>query len=118
MALNPLREKWQSFGWNAVDVDGHDIPALVEALIKHSYRSSQPLAIVAHTVKGKGVSFMEDDNNWHYRIPTADEVRRAKVELGLSQKSQLTERSRPGGPENSGRTSFDGNPGRTRESRL
>ncbi|MBK8870681.1 MAG: transketolase [Elusimicrobia bacterium] len=79
MALNPLKEKWQSFGWNAVEVDGHDIPALVDALNKHPYHSSQPLAIVAHTVKGKGVSFMEDDNNWHYRIPTADEVRRDRA---------------------------------------
>ena len=43
----------------------------------------KPLALVAHTVKGKGVSFMEDDNNWHYRIPTEDEVRKSKIELGL-----------------------------------
>ena len=44
----------------------------------------RPLAIVAHTVKGKGVSFMEDDNNWHYRVPKADEVQRAKQELGIA----------------------------------
>ena len=46
--------------------------------------SGKPLAIIAHTVKGKGVSFMEDDNNWHYRAPTADEVLRAHKELGLA----------------------------------
>ncbi len=46
--------------------------------------SGKPVAIIAHTVKGKGVSFMEDDNNWHYRIPTLDEVTAAKRELGLS----------------------------------
>jgi transketolase len=40
--------------------------------------------VVAHTIKGKGVSFMEDDNNWHYRVPTADEVRLAKIELGVT----------------------------------
>jgi transketolase len=43
---------------------------------------TKPLAIIAHTIKGRGVSFMEDDNNWHYRIPTADEVRKARAELG------------------------------------
>jgi transketolase len=46
--------------------------------------SGKPIAIIAHTVKGKGVSFMEDDNNWHYRIPTADEVVASKKELGVS----------------------------------
>ena len=45
--------------------------------------SGKPVAIIAHTVKGKGVSFMEDDNNWHYRIPNEDEVKAAKAELGL-----------------------------------
>lgn len=83
MAMNPLKEKWQAFGWNAVDVDGHDVAALVDALSRVPDPTGKPLAVVAHTVKGKGVSFMEDDNNWHYRIPTADEVQRAKSELGL-----------------------------------
>lgn len=83
MAMNPLKEKWQAFGWNAVEVDGHDVAALADALSRVPDPSGKPLAVVAHTVKGKGVSFMEDDNNWHYRIPTADEVRRAKSELGL-----------------------------------
>jgi transketolase len=83
MSMDPLREKWQAFGWNAVEVDGHDVAALVDVLRKAPDPSGKPLAVVAHTVKGKGVSFMEDDNNWHYRIPTADEVRRAKAELGL-----------------------------------
>ena len=83
MSLNPLREKWQAFGWNAVEVDGHDVAAVGDALGRVPDPTGKPLAVVAHTVKGKGVSFMEDDNNWHYRIPTADEVRRAKSELGL-----------------------------------
>jgi transketolase len=46
--------------------------------------SGKPLALIAHTVKGKGVSFKEDDNNWHYRVPTAEEVAKAKVELGFT----------------------------------
>jgi transketolase len=82
LALAPLKDKWQAFGWSACEVDGHDIPALVEALGEVPNGSGKPIAVIAHTVKGKGVSFMEDDNNWHYRIPNADEVARAHAELG------------------------------------
>lgn len=84
MALRPLRDKWQAFGWSACEVDGHDLTTLAELLRKVPDGTGRPIAIVAHTVKGKGVSFMEDDNNWHYRIPTADEVTRAQAELGLA----------------------------------
>lgn len=83
LALSPLREKWQSFGWTAHEVDGHDIGALSALLAAVPDGSGKPIALVAHTTKGKGVSFMEDDNNWHYRIPTALEVNRALGELGL-----------------------------------
>jgi transketolase len=57
--------------------------ALLNALQQHPAKDGRPTAIIAHTVKGKGVSFMEDDNNWHYRIPTADEVIKARQELGV-----------------------------------
>lgn len=83
MALNPLKEKWESFGWNAYDVDGHDVSALIRILSATPDKPGKPTAIIAHTVKGKGISFMEDDNNWHYRIPNAEEVKKAKEELGL-----------------------------------
>lgn len=83
MALNPLKEKWESFGWSAYDVDGHDFSALLDVLSAIPDGSGKPIAIIAHTVKGKGVSFMEDDNNWHYRVPSAVEVKKAKEELGL-----------------------------------
>jgi transketolase len=83
MALDPLCKKWEAFGWRAVEVDGHDIPALIAALDRVGDGSGKPVAVVAHTVKGKGISFMEDDNNWHYRSPKADEVTKANVELGL-----------------------------------
>ncbi len=83
MAIEPLKEKWEAFGWSACEVDGHDAGALVKLLHNVPDGTGRPIAIVAHTVKGKGVSFMEDDNNWHYRIPDAEEVRRAKLELGL-----------------------------------
>lgn len=83
MALDPLVDKWRAFGWNALEVDGHDMAALERSLRAFPAPDGKPTAIVAHTVKGKGVSFMEDDNNWHYRIPTAEEVVAARKELGV-----------------------------------
>lgn len=84
MSLDPLREKWEAFGWNAREVDGHDHKALAAAMKESFGKNKKPSVIVAHTVKGKGVSFMEDDNNWHYRSPTEEEVRSAHKELGLA----------------------------------
>lgn len=83
MALNPLKEKWESFGWSAYEVDGHDYYALLKILSEIPDGTGKPVAIIAHTIKGKGISFMEDDNNWHYRIPDAEEVKKAKQELGI-----------------------------------
>jgi len=83
LALNPLADKWRAFGWNATEVDGHDMAALVRLMDRIPDGTGKPVAVIAHTVKGKGVSFMEDDNNWHYRIPTADEVVKARKELGV-----------------------------------
>jgi transketolase len=84
MSLDPLVDKWRAFGWDAVETDGHDIAGLIKLMSEVSPSNEKPKAIIAHTVKGKGVSFMEDDNNWHYRTPTADEVTAAFAELGLS----------------------------------
>jgi len=84
MALDPLADKWRAFGWNAIEVDGHDMAALLNALHQHPNDKGRPTSIIAHTVKGKGVSFMEDDNNWHYRIPTVSEVVNSKRELGVT----------------------------------
>jgi len=83
LALAPLADKWRAFGWDAVEVDGHDLAALEKALAAAKQSDGKPTAIIAHTVKGKGVSFMEDDNNWHYRIPTASELAQARQELRL-----------------------------------
>ena len=84
LKLAPLRDKWQAFGWDAVEIDGHDVGEVARRMAAVPNGSGQPAALIAHTVKGKGVSFMEDDNNWHYRTPTADEVLRAHKELGLT----------------------------------
>ena len=84
LSLDPMADKWRAFGWDVVEIDGHDMPQIVNTLARFPASNSKPTAIVAHTVKGKGVSFMEDDNNWHYRIPTAAEVVKAKLELGVA----------------------------------
>jgi len=84
MGLAPLRQKWEAFGWSAHEVDGHDMAAIVDTIKKVPDGTGKPIAVICNTVKGKGVSFMEDDNNWHYRIPTADEVVTAHKELGLN----------------------------------
>jgi len=81
LALEPLADKWRAFGWTVEEVNGHDIEAL-GAAFSHGTPGG-PHMVLAHTVKGKGVSFMEDDNNWHYRIPTAAELASARRELGL-----------------------------------
>lgn len=82
MCMESLRDKFEAFGWEAREIDGHNLSAITEAL--HApRRPGVPLAIIAHTVKGKGASFIEDDNNWHYRSPTQEEVEQARLELAL-----------------------------------
>ena len=83
MALNSLSEKWSAFGWNVSEVNGHDMQELIQSLEKFPAENQKPTAIIAHTIKGKGISFMEDDNNWHYCIPTKEQVLAAQQELGL-----------------------------------
>ena len=73
-------DKWLSFGWDVECIDGHDFEKILCAAENHS---GKPKIIIADTVKGRGVSFMEDDNNWHYRIPTSEEVFSAKLELAF-----------------------------------
>lgn len=84
MALDPLVEKWKSFGWDAFEIDGNDMHSIIKTLSELDYSNGKPKAIVAHTIKGKGVDFMQDDNNWHYRTPNVDEVAEAKRQLGLT----------------------------------
>ena len=81
LGANSLCSKWHSFGWHVQEVSGHDYVELHNAVISARLNTSQPSLIVARTVKGKGVSFMEDDNNWHYRTPNLDELALALKEL-------------------------------------
>lgn len=81
MPLSRLAEMWRAFGWNSIEVNGHDFTELRQALASRA--SDRPTAIIAHTIKGKGVSFMEDNNDWHYRIPTENQLEAAIKELGM-----------------------------------
>jgi len=81
MALDPLAAKWEAFGWHAQEIDGHNFEAIEAALAAARAETERPSVIVANTIKGKGVSFMEDDNNWHYRTPNPEELAAALAEL-------------------------------------
>ncbi|WP_320776372.1 transketolase, partial [Streptomyces sp. CRN 30] len=78
-ALEPLAAKWEAFGWEVRAVDGHDHRAVKEAYAPST--TGRPVAVIAHTVKGKGVSFMEDRVEWHHKVPTGEQVRLALEEL-------------------------------------
>jgi transketolase len=78
--LEPLAEKWRAFGWETCDVDGHDHRALLEVFTRP--HEGRPRCVVAHTVKGKGVSFIEDRVEWHHKVPSEAQVAQALAELG------------------------------------
>ena len=77
--LEPLADKWRAFGWEVVEVDGHDHRGLLEAFERE--RSGPPRLVLARTTKGKGVSFMEDGVEWHHKVPSAAQVDTAMEEL-------------------------------------
>jgi transketolase len=81
IGLAPFAEKWTAFGWNVREVDGHSHKALAEALTGIPFLLGQPSCVLAHTIKGKGVSFMENTVLWHYRIPQGAEFADALAEL-------------------------------------
>lgn len=83
MQLFPLSEKRNVFGCRTREIDGHSFEAIFDVFFQIAHDVDKPTAIIAHTIKGKAVSFMEDDNNWHYRIPTEEDLVRAKQELML-----------------------------------
>ena len=81
MSLEPLADKWRSFGWHVVEAFGHDIAALQNAFGEASSMKGKPTCILAHTVKGKGVSFMENNPKFHGTAPTREECAKALQEL-------------------------------------
>ncbi len=80
MPLEPLKEKYEAFGWDVIEIDGHNIPEIIEAL-ETSKKNSKPTCIIAHTTPGKGVSFMEDNPEWHGKAPNKEQTAKALKEL-------------------------------------
>jgi transketolase len=81
LALEPFADKWRSFGWNVVESDGHDHNALRESLSQIPHETDKPTCLIAHTLKGRGVSFMENSVLWHYRTARGEELAAALREL-------------------------------------
>ena len=81
MSLEPLAQKWRAFGWRVFETDGHDFPSLLETIDRAHRRRARPTVIIAHTIKGKGVSFMENNPGFHGRAPNKDEFEQAMAEL-------------------------------------
>ena len=81
MPTEPLDKKMEAFGWNVISVDGHDLAALSAAFEQAKAVSGKPTVLLAKTVKGKGVSFMENDAGWHGKAPNAEQYEKARAEL-------------------------------------
>ena len=84
MALEPLVDKWQSFGWHVVEADGHDIDDLLAKLEEAKAVQDQPAIVIAHTIKGKGVSFVEADYTFHGRALNEEQAVLAREELNAT----------------------------------
>jgi len=80
--LEPLADKWRAFGWTVREIDGHDYDQIIDALSQESVEAGKPTVVIAHTVKGKGVSFMENQLAWHYKSPDDEQLTEALAELG------------------------------------
>lgn len=80
-SLDNLPARWNDFGWNVIEVDGHDIEAVIHAFKLAALTKGRPSVLIAHTVKGKGVSFMENDCNWHGNCPNAEQLAQALAEV-------------------------------------
>lgn len=81
MPLENLKAKWESFGWHVQEVDGHNIDSIIEACSMARAITEKPSVIIAHTIPGKGVDFMEYDYQWHGAPPNADQAKQALHEL-------------------------------------
>ena len=81
MGVEPLDKKWEAFGWNVIKVDGHDYESIIEGLDKAKECKGKPSILIAKTVKGKGVSFMENQAGWHGKAPNDEEFKIAMADL-------------------------------------
>jgi transketolase len=81
MRISPLRDRWESFGWHIEEVDGNDVRELTALFDRIPLEPQRPTLVIANTVKGKGVSFMENNASWHHHVPTDKELEQALTEL-------------------------------------
>ncbi len=81
MPMDPVADKWRAFGWHVLEIDGHNIRQILEALDAVTKIHARPTMIVAHTIKGKGISYMENKSMWHGRAPTKEQYEQAMAEL-------------------------------------
>ena len=81
LRIEPLADKLTAFGWRVIELNGHDHVPLVQALTQNVSTDERPLVIIAHTVKGKGVSFMENKVEWHYKSPNSLQLEQAIAEI-------------------------------------
>ena len=81
LSIDNPRQRWEAWGWHVIDVDGHDIPAIINACDQAKATKDRPSLIISHSIKGKGVSFMENDYNWHSKVLTDAEYAQAMSEL-------------------------------------
>ncbi len=91
MALDPLADKYRSFNWHVMEVDGHNLEALIDAMNAAKNTHDRPTIIIANVVPGKGVSFMENDYLWHGKSPTKDELEKALAELTATRERVMNE---------------------------
>jgi transketolase len=83
LRIEPLADKLTSFGWRVIELNGHDHQELRQSLAVSPIKDNRPLALIAHTIKGKGVSFMENEVEWHYKSPNASQLNEAIAQVEL-----------------------------------
>ena len=81
LSVEPINKKWESFGWRVLEVNGHDVSALIETFAEAKNPTGRPTLVIAKTIKGKGISFMENNPDWHGKIMTEVNYRQAMAEL-------------------------------------
>jgi transketolase len=88
MKLEPYRQKWEAFGWEVVEVEGHDLNQLIEVFKNVPFAKGKPSLVLANTIKGKGVSFMENSHEWHGGAPKGEQAEKALTDVGLNREPE------------------------------
>jgi len=87
MSLEPMRDRWEAFGWEVIDMEGNDMNDIVKTFESLDYTNAKPKLIIAHTTKGMGISFMEKKASWHHGVPSIEQYNEANAEIGARIKS-------------------------------